>query len=613
LFELIPPTSTPTIGGARFLQMEKELSRSSEQHELNLPIVSTVHGYFSSKCQFEATLTPEQQSYGLSASSFVVRTAPVVSSSRSSCPQGRPEALVTDAQELAVNVPQGTYSVYLRPVSGVAAAADAGAGTCDAIPAALLPIEVKPGISPCVTLALPAPQKLDVQIPWPEAAPKLDGWTVDIVHPTTGQLLSRSARLGKTLAPIDSGRGYQLSVDYSPLPLAGAANSRQELFRLSPPPLAANSKPGASPQGPVIQLGLAALVASSPVDQKGVQKALVPALGPFPRTVRVASSVFDDVDFSDASVQRETPVPGTLTFTATKLDALPDGVFASFTSTAVVGDDGQVVVDLLPGKYRVRIVPSFDPVSDRHFAAQETIWSVGASDAATQAGRVIRVKRASSIVGRAVSVLGGTIDGAAVQALPGSVGTRQCTDPQDSTCTSQPVGVLERALAEAGFVPRSAAAVTHGGGKFTVQDIDCGDCDSSGAIFDVTVQPADGSRLPWAIRPGIVVASSAPYDLQDVQTPLPIIQRGTVQVPQAAPNPPIPVPGTLISAYLLRDASGAPIFDPTGLPSCATGTYTGTEGSSQCIRSALQVAETRADAQGNYELVLPASIDAVAR
>jgi hypothetical protein len=602
LFEITPPAASPIpgIGGARFLKMQNELSLSSEQHLLNMDVSATVHGYFSSPCQFEATLTPEEQSYGLQGVNYVTRT---VLAQAGTC---RPQGKTSGTQELVVNVPPGRYSVYLRPVSSSVTTGDAGVAACgDAVPAALGVIDAKSGIS-CLTLGIPGTQTLEVQLPWAASSPGLDGWGVDIVHPITGQALSRRKTLGGRLVPLDNGAsGYRLDIDYSPAAAVGAMNAKQEVLRLSPP------APG---DGPVIQLSLLALVNSSP---KGVQKAILPPnMGPFPTTVHLVGGVFDA-----QSLPKENPVPSTLTFTATKLDGLPDGVPATFVTTSMVGDDGELTVDLLPGTYRVRVVPTVDPNSEVRWAAQETIWKVRESDGATQAGRPFDVLRAATIIGVARSGLGGPLGGAGVQMLPGSVGMRRCSGHDASTCASQPISALDVALAEGAFVPRSTAAVTRHDGAFTVRDVDCGDCVSArgaGALYDVTVRPADGSRLPWIVHPGVLVSASAEYDLA-LQTTLPIVQRGTVQVlqenvvdPTKAPKP-IPLPGTLISAYLLRDASGTPIFDPTGLPSCATGTYSGSDTGARCIRSALKVAQTFAAADGKYELVLPAAIDDAAR
>jgi hypothetical protein len=87
-----------------------------------------------------------------------------------------------------------------------------------------------------------------------------------------------------------------------------------------------------------------------------------------------------------------------------------------------------------------------------------------------------------------------------------------------------------------------------------------------------------------------------------VPVPLPIIHRGVVQVPQG--DRPLPIGGALIRAYALRDPSGAFVEDPEA-PVCEPGSA----GESSCVRSVLQVAETRARDDGSFDLVLPARLE----
>jgi hypothetical protein len=225
-----------------------------------------------------------------------------------------------------------------------------------------------------------------------------------------------------------------------------------------------------------------------------------------------------------------------------------------------------------------------------------------------QGGRVVLVKTAANVAGRALSALRGDIGGASVEAISAAIDTRRCENPDAGTCASQPVGVLEMSLAQSAFVPRTASGLTAGDGRFSLPDVDCGGCEmGSPAVFDVTVLSTDGTRLPWVLKPGVEVQGDV--DLGELRATLPILQRGTVGVPDKNRDL-SPVPGTLIRAYVLRDATGAPVLDPTGLTSCADGSYAGAA-TKRCIRSALQIAETHADDSGNYELALPSSLDAI--
>jgi hypothetical protein len=593
LFEITPP------GGVRLLQMPSGLERSNEQHDLDIDGASTVRGYIRSSCPMEVTLTPEEQSFGLSATSYVTHTTELAGNDAvSPCPQPTSSE---PTQQFAVDVPPGIFDLYVRPASASAGASDAGAaGSCEAVPQLYTGVvKAASGLS-CVTLAPRTTQTMDVQIPWLASSGSLDAWRIDVLHPVTGQILSQTSKaLADPLTKLPDGRtGYDVVVHYSPVGADDPTKTGQEIIRLSPP----------TPEGgPTVQLSLTPLVASSPVTSTGQLTAVFPLLGPFPTKVHVDGWVWRAESEGQSG---PIPVPSTVTLTATNLDSLGNGIFASYSTTVMVGTDGRLLVDLLPGNYRVRIVPTAQRDMDPHLAAQETTLTVGPADegGASQAGKGLLVNPAATIAGRAVSAFGAGIASATIQALPATIGTQRCDGADASACVAEPAGVLELSLAQTAFVPRTAAGVTAHDGKFTLLDVDCGTCNGkTNAVFDIVAQPADGTRLPWAVRTGVIVGGA--LDLAPVlQSSLPIVQRGKVQVPHTG-APATPVPGALIQAYLLRDAIGAPVFDPTGMPTCSSGTYNAAQNATRCISSALQVAETRADADGNYELVLPSSLD----
>jgi hypothetical protein len=611
LLELAPPVSAPAsgIGGLRFLKMEGGLARSNEQHDLDVDSASTVHGYVKSACAFDVTLTPEEQSYGLPVATYVTHTTAVSSTDTGT---GASAACVDkltvsgDTQEFSLDVPPGMFDVYLRPSSTVAS--DGGIASCAEVPHFFSRVvHAVSGVS-CYALPTSAPQALDVRIPWPMDAQPLEGWTLDVLHPTTGQVLSHTAAplhgvptAGNAPSSSYTGTWYRVSTSYSQA--VGDDTAGQELVRLSPP---------STVDGPVVQLSISGLVVSSPAEAAGPQKAIFPKIGPFPDKVHVGGWVWAAADFAN---NIETPVPSTVTFSASILDMTAPGIFASYSTTVVVGNDGRISAELFPGEYFVREVPSMDPHADAgaemHLAAQESTWSVSASSSVDQGGKLLLVSPAALLTGRAISALGAGIGGASIQAVAASIDTRRCDGPDAGACAAQPVGVLDTSLAGAAFVPRTAAGVTRGDGKFSLSDVDCGGCDaaSSSAAFDLTVEPTDGTRLPWVLRPGISVQQSV--DLGELRGTLPILQRGKVEVPSKTSDP-LLLRGTLIRAYVIRDQDGAPIFDPTKYPSCVSGKYAGAATVGRCIRSALQVAETHADGDGNYELVLPSSLDATA-
>ncbi|HVW29956.1 MAG TPA: hypothetical protein VHC69_31555 [Polyangiaceae bacterium] len=608
LLSVTPPVGSPVAGidGLRFLTVAMDLSRSNEQHDIDLAGASTVRGYILSSCPFQVTLTPAS-GYGLPAVSYVTHTSSV----DIPAPACRDQlTLAGTAQEFFVNVPPGTFDVYISPTSSVAGA-DGGASSCGVAPE-VFPglVKAQAGVS-CVSIKQVAPKTLDVRIPWPSAAPWLQGWTLDVLHPITGQILSQpSEPLHGAPTAADGAFYYRRSVTYSPIASGGPSVVGQELLRLSPP------TPDA---GPVLQFSIAGAIASSAPTASGPQKAVLPdGIGPIPTKVRVEAWVYQA---DDAAKGTDTPVAGSVTFNATRVDMPSAGIFASFSASADIESDGSFATDLFPGDYLVRVVPAVAQRNGAVLASQEWTFTVRQSNGASgtvQAGRQFLVNDAATLTGRAVSASGASIAAASVQALPAVAGTRRCPDMDAGDCAAASVGVLEMSLGESAYVPRVATAVSRGDGRFTLSGVDCGDCsdgrdagsgERSSAIFDVVVQPADGTHVPWLVWPHVDVSGGA-ADLGLQYATLPIIQRGRVQVPNGMSGAPPSVPGTLIRAYVVRDASGAPIADPTGLPSCSSGTYIGPTESTRCIRSALQVAETRADSQGNYELVLPASVDA---
>jgi hypothetical protein len=617
LLEITPPTTVQNVGGVRFLQIDKTLARSSEDHNLNLDRVSTVRGFVfgydakSKGCSspdtpLEVTLTPQEQAYGLAAVSYVVRTqATAVGSECESQLQPVPTGSV---RGFVVDVPAGKYDVYVRPVPD-GAGADAGAtSSCELVP------ELFSGIAPqagdfCLALPARPSQQVAVDIRWPASAPPLEGWTVDIVHPLGGQLLSERRVLHGPPTELGSDTGYTATIRYSRIGADDAAKPGQELLRLTPPSKEA---------GPVVQFGLSGLVAPSAPSAGGTPHAVLPTFGPFLGAVQLDSWVWRADEFAR---NVEVPVPASVTFTATQLEGIPSGVFASFSTTADVGKDGRLHAVLLPGEYRVRVLPDVGlglaatelpsvSVSCVHNPASPDLCAVADPAVAPtpQAGRLLLLPPAASIRGTVHAPVQGDLSRAVVSALPATIGVRHCPKGADAAaCATEPLGVLDVALAEDAFVPRPVSGVLDARGAFTLSEVDCGGCTASdGAIFDISVRPPEGTGLPWLTRAGVSVWDHV--DLGSLELTLPVVHRGKVQVPiERAPT--VSVPGALIRAYVIRDAHGAPILAPEGLPSCAAGQATAGSEPPRCIRSVLQVAQTRAKDDGTYELVLPSQLE----
>jgi hypothetical protein len=452
----------------------------------------------------------------------------------------------------------------------------------------------------CLTIPWTQPHEVSVVIPFlgPSSGEgSLDGWKIDVVHPLTAQVLSSQALLSaEFLHETPMEKVYRRAVHYTPVPPDEAV---KELIRLTPP---------AGVVAPVIQ-----------ADRTGLQvtsaEATFPPLGPFLPPIKLHGSVEPE---EDSGPPQSGGISGRALFTAVSLKGIKPGVFASHSTEVEVGSDGAATAELLPGEYRLRVVPDIGT----GYAATETNQAIqcptdpdsGACLKPEQHGRTFQVKRAAALIGDVVdSTSGERVEQISVDAVPAFVGTRSCaSDPINVACAGAPVGVLDIALGDEAFVPRRVSGIVQSG-RFTLDGLDCGECTAeSGALFDIAVKPPVESRRAWGLKPGITVISGE-QTAGVVDLPFPVIYRGTIEVRPPSSDG-VAVPGVnvraLVRAYVLRDENGTVIADPAGVPSCTMVAASGARASSgRCIRSVLQVAETTSDDQGLFELVLPSRID----
>ena len=207
---------------------------------------------------------------------------------------------------------------------------------------------------------------------WPPGDGKLNGWSVDMLDPRSGVVISNSVPLalaGGT--PIDKS-DYVATLTY--LPVAGDASSQvaDELLRLSPP--TDRTPPITAPT---------ILLSRSALGLFDKDRGVFDALKTLPMPVTVKGQVTTE----------GTPVPAaaSVTIVATKITGIDPGVLASFVRKVDVGADGQFEQELLPGTYRVTAVPSAslgDGSSGNSFSAVSQPWIVACllytSDAADE-------------------------------------------------------------------------------------------------------------------------------------------------------------------------------------------------------------------------------------
>jgi hypothetical protein len=271
----------------------------------------------------------------------------------------------------------------------------------------------------------------------------------------------------------------------------------------------------------------------------------------FPNPVRV---------FGQMLRQREgTSTGGFVSFVSTAVYGIDQAIFASFQATTPVKPDGQIDVLLPPGTYRVRGEPTAlqsDLPDAQRLSAAETTWNIPA-DVSPQYGKVVELPPITELSGGV--------------GVPGAEARAQAS--------FQLFSPLEAAFGMDDFVPRASSGLTDDRGHFALQ-VDPG-------RFDVLVQAPEELGFGWYVRPGVLVGDAA-QDLGPHTLPLPTVLFGTASV--ALQDEVQPLASCAIRAYAYLNKDFAYTRDP------------------QQAVSLVQVAETRADANGGYRLLLPEAL-----
>ena len=252
-----------------------------------------------------------------------------------------------------------------------------------------------------------------------------------------------------------------------------------------------------------------------------------------------------------------TVVRATVSLAAAELRAISPGTIAAFERVVETDEGGQFTVDLLPGTYRV---VAFPPVGSG-LSPTEAIWRISANQD-VQAGRVVELAWNANIHARVLGPASGVVSGAAVQATAASA---------EITAA----GVLERVLGRTSYAPRADGAVTDAEGRFSVV--------ADRGVFDLAVRPGTGSGFSWLVLPS-VNAKGPEAALGDVRLPLPVVYSGFVDAAVASG-----ASSALLRAYAYVKGTAL-----TNDPAEAT--------------AVLQVAESRVEPDGSFQLLIPAHL-----
>jgi hypothetical protein len=551
LFQITPPADISLSAGVPFLQTKEDLSLSGGALSLSLDSVAQVTGQ---ALAVGRTCVP----------GFDVNGAPILAGARdgsvpasvSLTPSVRTLGLfsspvVADTTAIndmyfgfSLNVAPGNYDIYVQP-------RHQPDDSC-VVPPQLRRAQPITGGALKLAIKLLEPSSFEFHVTWPRGDGGLNGWTVDMLDPVSGHVISNRSQLAvSTLGKTD----YVATISYAPVQNDTDELKAQELVRLSPPD---------DETAPTV------LMARSALGLFDANRGTLSQFSAKPTKVHVQGQV--------TALATPKPVAATVSLVATKITGIEPGVLASFVRTASAGKDGQFEVDLLPGTYRVSAIPTteLDPSSpNSELAATTQEWLV-ADSPSNQAGKVIELSQALPINGQAFDASFSTpVTTSLVQAVASSASIK--TD------------VLHQALGEALSVPRAGTASVSLSGDFSLL--------ADSGTFDVSVRPLAATGFGWLVVPGVEVGttpeSSAGANLGTRGLPLPVVYTGTVTEPGSMAMPD-PVPGALIRAYVFT----------------TLGAYTADASKADSL---VQVAETRAGTEGEFTLLIPASLNGTVR
>jgi hypothetical protein len=490
------------------------------QNDDGTPLLSA----FDSSIPVTVTLALRQRALGLSQQVYYART----------------DSPVSGSYAFRVKVPAGEYDVYLAPPRRQ------NSDTCLAppqfyrrFPIGLTGEGEDPAVSAEITFRMSAISRLKLVIVWPSSGPSLKGWVADIIEPTGGNSISTQVVLPE---PTVVGQMSEYSVPLVQTSVvmgtSTVLDSTGELLRLRPP---------ASSGVPTIYLDRSALGLLQPNPDDEVR---LTAFTRLPTAVEVHGQM--------RRLPEGSSVAGTVTFISTEIYGVDPGIFASYQTSIDVGPDGQIGLELPPGKYRVHGEPlpwSGGVSSDDRLAVAETVWDVPA-DIPIQLGRVVELEPLRDLGGHA------RFPGSVVRAVP----SLQNTSPFRSVFGDLPL------------YPRPSSGLVDESGRFTLP-VDPG-------RFDVTVRASEELGYGWYVRPGVEV-SDGDVDLNaDFRLPSVLTGKATIALPSGAQ----PLASAAISAYAYLNQDLAYTRDPD-----------------EAVAIAL-VAETRTRNDGAFRLLLPAGI-----
>jgi hypothetical protein len=502
LFEIVPDAAS-SLGGLSFLSPQSSLRRGDGARnftlsppvlftgqvrvllsDLGLPDPSSACTYVASSGMASVHARVDFFRTNRLSGTPVPSIAPA-SASHETQPSGNTGA---GGWNFRASLVSGSYDIYVQPVDVP--------GCPSVAPYLLRNIEVGAKIdasAPPATLDIPAPIALKGTVTRPNGS--LVGWSVELVEPIEGRVISTSKTLGET-APDNNQTNFDLT--YHPVAATGASvtaattlgttTATSPLIRITPPK---------GVPGPTVYWSLAA------ADLNGVGQVRLDMSGvPTPSAARRVGG----------RVQGSRPgpvagVPATVVIFSSELDGT-SALTASWGTSRHTDGDGYFFVEMFGGEFRVIAIPdpSLDP-SDS-WAITEAHWSLHFD--ATMAApppQTIELLERNAVTGHATAGRAGDAAiGATLEAVP-------------SILTSS-AGVLRGALGQIPVSAQSRIVSIDNTGAFAMS-LDPGD-------FDFSLQPPEGSGFAWWVKPAVHIDASTPTEISP-RLASPVAIEGTIR------------------------------------------------------------------------------------
>lgn len=375
----------------------------------------------------------------------------------------------TNTYSYSIDVPTGTYDVYLKP----SAPSDRPDCASFAPPPRFFPgVTVKEG-----GVGLTPPDDLPTRLSGSLLIPKdrsVAGWRLDIVDSKYGLLLSDTIELAD---PTDGSDSIQI--------LGGPAGDDPlglSYYYVGKPMIRLRDATGT--------LVVHWVIPGVDLDKDGKVDLDLADL--------VADPLPLEASIVDASSQG---VAATVTIESVSLSGTAQQN-ASFRVVAETDGQGSLAVSLVPGEYRVSIAPKYDDT----LATVSDKWEVSSDTLGHGKGFVLPSR---PVLTGAVESVGGS----RLAAMP-LVASASSPDALD---------YLSQTIDVANLLPRQSSVTTDFAGDFTLA-VDPG-------TVDLSVQPPATSLFPWLIVPRLLVDTAANKPILDVDTlalQAPVIVQGTV-------------------------------------------------------------------------------------